>query len=72
MRFERLSPLTGELVSSAAAMTAAEMPAIAARATDEGGVGGSGYGRFGGRRGIDSFTETPWITIDTQPGHFPI
>lgn len=53
-------------------MTAAEMPAIAARATDEGGVGASGFGRFGGRRGIDSFTETPWITIDTQPGHFPI
>jgi len=37
-----------------------------------GGVGASGYGRFGGRHGIDSFTETRWITIETQPGHFPI
>ena len=37
-----------------------------------GGVGASGYGRFGGRQGIDSFTETRWITFETQPGHFPI
>ena len=37
-----------------------------------GGVGASGHGRFGGRQGIDSFTETRWITIATQPGHFPI
>jgi benzaldehyde dehydrogenase (NAD) len=37
-----------------------------------GGVGASGYGRFGGKQGIDSFTETRWITIETLPGHFPI
>ena len=37
-----------------------------------GGVGASGYGRFGGRQGIDSFTETRWITVETQPGLFPI
>ena len=37
-----------------------------------GGVGASGYGRFGGRQGIDSFTETRWITFETQPGHYPI
>ena len=37
-----------------------------------GGVGSSGYGRFGGKAGIDSFTELRWITIETQPGHFPI
>ena len=37
-----------------------------------GGVGASGYGRFGGRQGIDSFTETRWITVETQDGHFPI
>lgn len=37
-----------------------------------GGVGASGYGRFGGRQGIDSFTETRWITVETQPGHYPI
>ena len=37
-----------------------------------GGVGASGYGRFGGKAGIDSFTELRWITMETQPGHFPI
>ncbi len=37
-----------------------------------GGVGASGYGRFGGKQGIDSFTETRWITVETQPGHYPI
>jgi benzaldehyde dehydrogenase (NAD) len=37
-----------------------------------GGVGASGYGRFGGKAGIDQFTELRWITIETQPGHFPI
>ena len=37
-----------------------------------GGVGASGYGRFGGKAGIDAFTELRWITIETQPGHFPI
>jgi benzaldehyde dehydrogenase (NAD) len=37
-----------------------------------GGTKGSGYGRFGGKAGIDSFTELRWITVETQPGHFPI
>jgi benzaldehyde dehydrogenase (NAD) len=37
-----------------------------------GGVGASGYGRFGGAAGIDQFTELRWITIETAPGHFPI
>jgi benzaldehyde dehydrogenase (NAD) len=37
-----------------------------------GGVGASGYGRFGGKAGIDQFTELRWITIDTLPGNFPI
>jgi len=37
-----------------------------------GGVGASGYGRFGGKAGIDQFTELRWITIETLPGHFPI
>jgi len=37
-----------------------------------GGVKASGYGRFGGKAGIDSFTELRWVTIETQPGHFPI
>jgi acyl-CoA reductase-like NAD-dependent aldehyde dehydrogenase len=37
-----------------------------------GGVGASGYGRFGGRAGIDAFTELRWITVDTAPGHYPI
>ncbi|EUB98212.1 Salicylaldehyde dehydrogenase [Rhizobium sp. CF080] len=37
-----------------------------------GGVKGSGYGRFGGPAGIAEFTELRWITIETQPGHYPI
>lgn len=37
-----------------------------------GGVGASGYGRFGGKAGIDSFTELRWVTIETEPGHYPI
>ncbi|MDE2435126.1 MAG: aldehyde dehydrogenase [Sphingomonadales bacterium] len=37
-----------------------------------GGTGASGYGRFGGKQGVDSFTETRWITVETLPGHFPI
>ena len=37
-----------------------------------GGVGASGYGRFGGKAGIDAFSELRWITMETQPGHYPI
>jgi benzaldehyde dehydrogenase (NAD) len=37
-----------------------------------GGTKASGYGRFGGKAGIDSFTELRWVTIETLPGHFPI
>ncbi len=37
-----------------------------------GGLGASGYGRFGGRAGIDQFTELRWITMETEPGHYPI
>ena len=37
-----------------------------------GGTGASGYGRFGDKQGIDSFTETRWITVETLPGQFPI
>jgi benzaldehyde dehydrogenase (NAD) len=37
-----------------------------------GGVKASGHGRFGGKAGIDAFTELRWITIETLPGHFPI
>ncbi|HEX5258539.1 MAG TPA: aldehyde dehydrogenase [Sphingomicrobium sp.] len=37
-----------------------------------GGVGASGYGRFGGKAAIDFFTELRWITIAGEPGHYPI
>jgi benzaldehyde dehydrogenase (NAD) len=37
-----------------------------------GGMKASGYGRFGGRAGIDAFTELRWITVETEPGHYPI
>ncbi|MBT9487943.1 MAG: aldehyde dehydrogenase [Rubrivivax sp.] len=36
-----------------------------------GGVKGSGYGRFGGKAGIDAFTELRWITMQTQERHYP-
>jgi acyl-CoA reductase-like NAD-dependent aldehyde dehydrogenase len=34
-----------------------------------GGVGESGYGRFGGRAGVDAFTDMRWVTV--QQGHRP-
>lgn len=37
-----------------------------------GGMKASGYGRFGGKAGIDAFTELRWVTFETEPGHFPI
>lgn len=38
-----------------------------------GGVGHSGYGKFGGQAGINSFTETRWVTIQQHGhAHFPI
>lgn len=36
-----------------------------------GGVKASGYGRFGGKAGINEFTELRWITIQTVPRHYP-
>ncbi len=36
-----------------------------------GGVKGSGYGRFGGKAGVNEFTELRWITIQTTPRHYP-
>ena len=36
-----------------------------------GGVKGSGIGRFGGKAGVDAFTELRWITVQTAPRHYP-
>ena len=36
-----------------------------------GGVKNSGYGHFGGQAGIDAFTDTRWITVQTQPRAYP-
>lgn len=37
-----------------------------------GGTKASGYGRFGGRAGIAEFTELRWITVESQPGKYPL
>ncbi len=34
-----------------------------------GGVGDSGHGRFGGRAGMEAFSELRWVTL--QKGHRP-
>jgi acyl-CoA reductase-like NAD-dependent aldehyde dehydrogenase len=36
-----------------------------------GGMGASGYGRFGGRAAVPEFTELRWITINTEAPHYP-
>ncbi|HEY9107038.1 MAG TPA: aldehyde dehydrogenase [Roseateles sp.] len=36
-----------------------------------GGVKASGWGRFGGRAGIEAFSELRWITVQTAPRHYP-
>ncbi|QBK05095.1 aldehyde dehydrogenase family protein [Hylemonella gracilis] len=36
-----------------------------------GGVKASGIGRFGGRQGVNEFTELRWITVQTTPRHYP-
>jgi acyl-CoA reductase-like NAD-dependent aldehyde dehydrogenase len=37
-----------------------------------GGVKDSGYGRFGGTAAIAEFTDLRWITLQTEPRHYPI
>ncbi len=37
-----------------------------------GGMKASGYGRFGGKAGIEEFTELRWITIQNGPGNYPV
>ncbi|MFH0178767.1 aldehyde dehydrogenase family protein [Streptomyces cacaoi] len=36
-----------------------------------GGVKATGYGRFGGRWGIEAFSSTRWVTLATQHAHYP-
>jgi acyl-CoA reductase-like NAD-dependent aldehyde dehydrogenase len=36
-----------------------------------GGVKASGYGRFGGKAGVDQFTTLRWITVQTGERHYP-
>jgi acyl-CoA reductase-like NAD-dependent aldehyde dehydrogenase len=36
-----------------------------------GGVGDSGYGRFGGKAGIDAFTDLRWVTLQQGKKGFP-
>lgn len=37
-----------------------------------GGTKHSGYGRFGGQSAIHEFTELRWITLQTEPRHYPL
>jgi acyl-CoA reductase-like NAD-dependent aldehyde dehydrogenase len=37
-----------------------------------GGVKASGYGCFGGKAGLDEFTDLRWLTMETLPGRYPI
>ncbi len=37
-----------------------------------GGTKASGTGRFGGRAGVHEFTDLRWISIATEPRHYPI
>lgn len=36
-----------------------------------GGVKASGWGRFGGKAGIQEFTDLRWVTVQTTPRHYP-
>jgi len=36
-----------------------------------GGTKSSGYGRFGGKAGIEEFTETRWVTVQSGERHYP-
>jgi acyl-CoA reductase-like NAD-dependent aldehyde dehydrogenase len=36
-----------------------------------GGMSASGYGRFGGKAAIAEFTDLRWITLQTEPRHYP-
>jgi benzaldehyde dehydrogenase (NAD) len=36
-----------------------------------GGVKGSGFGHFGGKAAINEFTDLRWITVQTEPRHYP-
>ena len=36
-----------------------------------GGVKASGIGSFGGKAGIEAFTDLRWITVQTTPRHYP-
>ena len=37
-----------------------------------GGVKASGWGRFGGRQGLEEFTELRWITVQDLPREYPL
>ncbi|MEV5568754.1 aldehyde dehydrogenase family protein [Spirillospora sp. NPDC052269] len=36
-----------------------------------GGFGASGHGRFGGRWGLEAFSNTRWVTVATEQAHYP-
>lgn len=60
------------IVVTAAAALEAKADAFVEAMMACGGVGQSSYGRFGGKARIGSLAELRWITVETQPGHYPI
>ena len=51
-------------VNSATVQDEAQMPF--------GGVGASGWGRFGARAALEEFTELRWLSVQETPRHYPI
>ena len=51
-------------VNSATVQDEAQMPF--------GGVGASGWGRFGAKAALEEFTELRWLSVQESPRHYPI
>ena len=57
--------------SSRASSTSTARPCRTRRRCPSAASRASGYGRFGGKAGIDAFTELRWVTIEDAGQHYP-